>query len=525
MKNIIITSLLAFFALTALAQNEEARYHYYNKTITRNADGSTDETVDFALTMYTHTATNYTYGQTYITYNPSYQTIKINKAYTMQKSGKQISLPKHAVTDALPSWAAKAADFNYLKEKIIVHTGLELGCTVYLNYTIHSAPGYNKNLDFNEQFDATSPITNLSYTIKTPESAPIHHLMCSPNGKVLPQSDTIANGQRTIRYALSYIPARSKDTYQTTDITKQYRLFTTTSDFESELKELFYASIDPDIKAWGDQMVNNEPDGRKRYNYIRKYVSSEFEDVAIPLTIANGLRPMAKVRYGAYATPCERAALLYQMFKVCNINADVKVSFDPTLPAEFRTMNNALQFFVAERFGEDEKTLIPSGNFASENIPLIIGLNGEKSTPAQPRTINKDYTATVRKANLNDAGLYILELPANTAGVAGWNMSTLPTLREVDFEIPSVITEQNTYTIDVEDGLTLIGDYATNITDSTTGAQLKEQCTTDSNGKLRITRSISLPLKSYTVAQYEAVREIIMTWLSPNHRRLLFGKN
>lgn len=525
MKQTILTLLLAVFAIATYAQTDEACYHYYNKSITRNADGSTDETVSFALSMYTHTATNYTYGQTYIIYNPDYQTITINKAYTMQKDGKIIQLPERAVTDALPSWAAKASDFNYLKEKIIVHTGLELGCTVYLDYTIHSKAGYNKNFDFNDQFDATSPITNMVYSIHMPESAKLHYQMCSPRGTLVPESEMVEDGVRTIRYAINNIPARSKDLFQTSDITKQYRLLTTLSDFETELKELFYTGIDTDVKTWGERMVRQEPDGRKRYDYIRKYVSEEFVDVAIPLSVANGLRPMANVRKGAYATPYERAALLHQMFVACNINADVKVSFDPTLPKEFRTMNNVKQYYVAERFGEKEKLLNSSATFAAEGLPLIVGLDTEKSTPSQPRTISKEYTATVKASKLNDAGLYVLELPANTAGVAGWGMSTLPTLREVDFEIPSIITEKETYVITVDNGLAPIGNYATNISDPATGAQLTEECTLESAGKLRVTRSISLPLKTYTVAQYGAVRNIIMTWLSPNHRRLLFGKS
>lgn len=523
MKHIILTSLLAILTLTATAQSEEARYLYYNKSITRNADGSTDETVSFAITMYTHTATNYTYGQTYIPYNPNYQTITINKAYTTQANGKQIPLPQRAVSEALPSWAAKAADFNYLKERIIVHTGLELGCTVYLDYTVHSKAGFNKNLDFNDQFDTSSPIDDMTYTLCVPASAKLQQMMCSPNGPITPDSDITADGQRTIRYHLTNIPAHSKDTYQRNDLTRQYRLFTTLSDFETELRETFYSGIDPNIKAWGDSVVNHEPDGLKRYNYIRKYVADEFSDAAIPFTIACGLRPMAQVRYGAYATPSERAALMHQMLNACNIRADIKVSFDPTLPTQFRTMNNALQYYVAERFGENEKLLTSTGNAA--NTPsLLVGLSGESASASKPLDIKKEYNYAVKAANLNNSGLYILELAANSAGVAGWNMSTLPSLREVDFEIPNIVSEQETYTISVDKGLALIGKYATEINDPATGAQLKETCAPDRDGNLRITRSISLPLKTYTVEQYPAVRRIITTWLSPNHRRLLFGK-
>ncbi|MGN1235805.1 MAG: DUF3857 domain-containing protein, partial [Bacteroidaceae bacterium] len=84
MKRIFSTIIFAFATLVVFSQTEEAVYNYFNKTFTRNNDGSTDVNVSFSLTLFTHTAMNSTYGQTYVIYNPDHQSVTINDAYTIQ---------------------------------------------------------------------------------------------------------------------------------------------------------------------------------------------------------------------------------------------------------------------------------------------------------------------------------------------------------------------------------------------------------------------------------------------------------
>ncbi len=51
---------------------------------------------------------------------------------------------------------------------------------------------------------------------------------------------------------------------------------------------------------------------------------------------------------------------------------------------------------------------------------------------------------------------------------------------------------------------------------------MTERLDTTDDGKFVATRRISLPQRVYSVEEYAAVRQIITTWLSANHRRLLF---
>ncbi len=514
MKRIILISVCVLLSLTASAQTEEARYNYYDKTIVRNADGSTDFNVKFSLTLFTHTAMNSTYGQTYVIYNPDHQKVVVNEAYTVQKSGKKVVMPDRALTDALPSWAAKASGFNHLKEKIIIHTGLDIGSTIYVDYTVHSDAGFNKNFDFTDSFDATSPIAKFSYTITVPEKTPLKTLMCSPDGEILPVTDKAEGGERTLKYIVDNIPARSRDAFQVRNVTKHYNFFCTASDFSTEMKEFFSADIDPNIQRWAEDYMKAEPNGENRYNYIRSYVADNFEVISVPLTATYAMRPVSVIRQGAYITPYEQANLLRQMLVACNIQADVRASFDSTLPAEFRTLCNVRKFYVAEHFGDTEKTLDPTNSSDYADPMIQVGVDREIVKPDKGLEIKEEkFELEVKMSDLNDKGFYVLELPENPNGVAGWSMSLLPTKREVKFEVPRLVEEYDMYTIKVDSGIEMSKLPHIELSDGKIGVAMLVTSEVADDGTVHVARLFSMPQKVFSVEEYSAVRNIIAAWL------------
>ena len=150
----------------------EAEYKKLAKTWTLNADGSQKFRYKMELTLFTHTAMNGTYGESFIVYNPQYQELKINSSYTKQKDGTIIKTPDNAFVEVLPRNAADAPAYNHLKEMVVVHTGLELGATIYLDYTVTSKPGYLPEVDIFEELLQSSPVKEYTLTIVTPEYRP-----------------------------------------------------------------------------------------------------------------------------------------------------------------------------------------------------------------------------------------------------------------------------------------------------------------------------------------------------------------
>ena len=156
--------LLCLLALTAsLFAAPEAEYRKLSKAYILNADGSQEFRYNMELTLFTHTAMNGTYGESFIVYNPQYQELKINASYTKQKDGNIVKTPDNAFVEVLPRTAADAPAYNHLKEMVVVHTGLELGATIYLDYTLTSKPGYLPELDIYDELLQTSPVKE--YTV------------------------------------------------------------------------------------------------------------------------------------------------------------------------------------------------------------------------------------------------------------------------------------------------------------------------------------------------------------------------
>ncbi|MCD7930557.1 MAG: DUF3857 domain-containing protein [Tannerellaceae bacterium] len=156
MKNVSIynlTLLLALLFSSAAYAAPEAEYRTLSRAYTLNANGSQKYRYSMELTLFTHTAMNRTYGESFIVYNLQYQEIKIHSSYTRQKDGTIIETPENAFVEVLHRQAANAPGHNHLKELVIVHTGLELGATIYLDYSVLTKPGYLTELDLFEEIE------------------------------------------------------------------------------------------------------------------------------------------------------------------------------------------------------------------------------------------------------------------------------------------------------------------------------------------------------------------------------------
>ena len=183
----------------------EAEFGKLSKAYTLHADGSQEMRVQKELTLFTHAAMNRVYGESFIIYNPEFQTLKIHDSYTRQKDGTIVKTPENAFVEVLPSVAADAPAYNGLKEMVVVHTGLELGATIYLDYSVVTRPGYLPELDVCEQVEELSPIREYVFSLSVPESKPLHYEWL--NGKAAPVVKT-ADGMKTVTWTLKNVQPR-----------------------------------------------------------------------------------------------------------------------------------------------------------------------------------------------------------------------------------------------------------------------------------------------------------------------------
>lgn len=101
--------------------------------------------------------------------------------YTQQADGTIIKAPANALNPSLPFSAVNAPYYNQLRELVVSHTGLEIGATIILDYTIETKPGFAATQEFLHRFNDPSPIDDYTLTVSAPGELTWHGGMI--NGK------------------------------------------------------------------------------------------------------------------------------------------------------------------------------------------------------------------------------------------------------------------------------------------------------------------------------------------------------
>lgn len=199
-----IIGMLLLAVLPAKAASE-AEFRKLSKTYTLRADGSQEVRVQKELTLFTHAAMNSLYGETFIVYDPDFQKLEIHESYTRQKDGNVIKTPANALVEVLPSAAANAPAYNRLKEMVVVHTGLELGATIVLDYSIVSKAGYLPELDVCCPVKELSPIKEYTFRLNVPAGKAVHYELLNASAK---PAITQGSGMKTFTWTLKDVKPR-----------------------------------------------------------------------------------------------------------------------------------------------------------------------------------------------------------------------------------------------------------------------------------------------------------------------------
>lgn len=196
---------MLLLAVLPVKAESEAEFRKLSKTYTLRADGSQELRVQKELTLFTHAAMNGLYGETFIVYDSEFQELTIHESYTRQKDGTVIKTPSNALVEVLPSSAANAPAYNHLKEMVVVHTGLELGATIYLDYSIVSKAGYLPELDVCCPVKELSPVKEFIFRLNVPAGKSVRYELLNASAKpVIAQG----NGMKSFIWTLKDVAPR-----------------------------------------------------------------------------------------------------------------------------------------------------------------------------------------------------------------------------------------------------------------------------------------------------------------------------
>ena len=210
MKKIFIIVAATLFGAAAYAQNPDAVYTLLKQEWTVNADGTSDYHYrhevqilrNRALTAYADK------GETFVVYNPDLEELTVNEVYTIQKDGTRVSMPQNAFIYQLPSNCADCGRFNHMRELAMVHTGMEIGCTVVVDYTIHR----HYNL-INQTIELVKdcPVKRWEVNIRVPEGQELNTNLNNP--KVLAVEPTENKSSHSYSLQADNVPQQFADSY------------------------------------------------------------------------------------------------------------------------------------------------------------------------------------------------------------------------------------------------------------------------------------------------------------------------
>lgn len=550
---------LLFTATSAFAASE-AEYKKLEKTYKLNADGSQEYRYTMELTLFTHTAMNGTYGESFIVYNPEYQELQIHYSYTVQKDGKIIEAPKNAFVEVLPRSAADAPAYNHLKEMVVVHTGLELGATIYLDYSIITKPGYLPALDIYDEPLQSSPVKELTYNIIVPESVQFTYTL--QNNSAKPKT-MHANEMTTTSWTLRNLPAASRNMFVSAKYGDVPYFTATTFASGQEAIGTLYKQFNPlkdaQIATVAESITEDKNTDTEKVQAILSYVNNQLGDSRLSLSETGfRLRPADAVINTAYGTAAEKVNLLNGLLNAVGIQAE---------PAALYRMNadkgcglNAIdQLFVVAKADGKQYLLSPlsenrmaTAGFLNNQVPSVSLATGEKLTFETP-DVTIDYKVNIalspEKADAQITsrigaaqrpyfsedkgsstssqalkamdGYVLVNLPDAPITLANSHFCRMSSDRRDNLMMPCKADEQYSYSVKIPEGMKL----CTPQTDKTiANAAGKLVYSVQKNGNTaNVTRSLKLNKQLYTPAEYAALRTLLTEWGNADTKVLLFS--
>lgn len=578
MKPNYIFNLLLFILLTAnigLAANPEAEYGKYHESWTLTTEGAQEYRCYQELTVFTHTAMNSTYGETFITYNPNYQELKIHSSYTRQKDGSIVNTPSNAFVEVLPRNAAGCPAYNHLKEMVIVHTGLELGATIYLDYSIISRPGYLPEIDVCQPLLKSSPIKEYQLTFNVPAEKTPHYTTVGIRSQ---PSQTNTGNSLQFKWTFRNLPALSRApeiSLQNEDIPGL--LFTTYASVQQALHTLYGQFDSPSsLASTAAQLTANLKTPTEKLKAIHNYVLTHTDDCLLPLAETGyRIRPAAEVNQSAYGTEAEKANLLCGLLNAAGIPATPAAAYYIHVPPEYCGLKAIRKFTVlADADGKSYQLGVYSQSPAAMDCNFLLRLNNAGKILPSPVAASIQYKADIRwdaeqaeaeveaaftnnylsySPNFASELLYLtstpeinhdaekvslrgksnpvltsqqnyllLTLPETNKGIQQRNYARYNTKRQNNLLLPAATKEEYDYSIALPENLILCTPTMEKRIDNAIGSLLIS--IRQEGQQISVHRSLKIDKKIITPQEYPAFRQLITAWSDDQQKQLLLKR-
>ncbi len=576
--NKIICLLIILGTAVSVSAAPEAEYKKLAKSWTLNTDGSQEFHYNMELTIYSYLAMRSLYGESFIQYNPEYQTLKINSSFTKQKDGTIVKTPDNAFVEVLPRSAADAPAYNHLKEMVVVHTGLELGATIYLDYTITSKAGYMPALDIFEPIQQASPIKEYSLSVTVPVDKDLSYSLANPQ---IMAKMNVEEGMRTISWSLKNVKPASLAPMQRIESGDMQYLACSTFKTNKEAMNYLFGQFDRPgsmpLVSLAETLTEGKNTDTEKLQAIHNFIVNDFAHSRLSLNETGyRIRPAEDVIRSAYGTDAELINLLYGLLSAAKIETKVCAAYPVKDPQECSILKAVRLFIQAKADGQTY--LLTSGSSKMSEIGWtadycnirdlktgeevdLIPCSPDLSYEVTMKLSDKEATANV-KANVPSAfvaysdakatafsagdknasvsqkenvitinyqttgkvesvpGYYLLRLPDSPAGVAHQPYASFNSTRDCNLFLPYAPNETYTYTIEVPANMELSTPTAEkNISNAAGNCILSIKQT---GNKVEVSRSLKINSNLIKRADYPSFHALMAAWATINDTPLLF---
>ena len=206
MKKYTLLFISILMVAYTFAADTDAVFKKIKKEYILHTDGSIEYKYYKELKLLSQYSFNRMFGETFIVINPDFQELVIHKSYTIMANGKKVETPENAFNKVLPRAAANYPAYNKMIEMVVTHTALDVGATIFLEYSIISQPNNIHELMGTEVVVEDVPVEDYEVLIQVPARRAFEFSVMNFDGK--PKVNT-NNKYATYSWSFTNVSARA----------------------------------------------------------------------------------------------------------------------------------------------------------------------------------------------------------------------------------------------------------------------------------------------------------------------------
>jgi len=533
MKKILILLILICLLPLNRIIAQETEYKSINDEWTLNTNGT--QVFHHVAVLHLKTVTDMrNFGEDFIIYNPENQVLKVNYCYTIQEDGNRVDTPENGYVDVLPSNAQKAPAYNNLREKVIIHTGLDENCTVYLDYTLTSKPGYNTSLDICKPLRQKCPVKKYTLSVSAPSNISLNYNVKGNRKTKFITSKS--NGLTTASCTFNNLPAKIVSDYNsyTTDGEDYFIASTYSNQTEafSRLSNHIIKDNNSQLKILAKSLTSNSNNESQAIDALLKYVKEDTQTCKLNLSETNyQVRNANDVIKSAYGTQIEKLNLLKGLINSFDskFNAQICVSYLPNSKG-ITNLNGILNMFIIISDNGEQKILSISSNpkmlsWNNQFLPAISlkTLKEVKLNKCESLAQHFDVTPNIKECK-EGILLVPLQYTSQERSIKSLCQKISSTKKDVLLTFP-ITNSKVEYTVNIPKEMKLISSTKTETKSNKMGTVTTK--ITKQNDKILINRTLELSnLVQPIINQkdFSDFHDLMLEWISINQHTLIFSK-